>query len=234
MKKWIALTLLSCQLSYLSASEWSQSLSLGVNLARGNTENTQFNTRYDAKKTREKDSLELKAAANFGEDDIKKNTDNYLAEVQYNRTISNQLFWLLKSSYEVDNIANLDYRFQLTPGLGYKVLAEKGNELNVEVGLGYQGEQFKDQESDSSAAYRFAQNWNYTLSSSSSLWQEAEINGDIDEADDFIIKAVIGIQSKVAGDLSLKSYVENRFTNEPALGLKKNDISFNTVLVYSF
>lgn len=234
MKNWITLTLLFCQLSCLSASEWNQSLSLGVNLSRGNTENTQFNTRYDGKKTRQEDSLELKAVANFGEDDVQKNTDNHLGEIQYNRTISDQFFWLLKSSYEVDNIANLDYRLQLTPGLGYKVFAKKGNELNAEIGLGYQDERFRDQNSESSVAYRFAQNWSYILSSSSRLWQEVEINGDIDEGEDFIVKAVVGLQSKVAGDLSLKSYIEERFTNEPAVGLKKNDISFNTVLVYSF
>lgn len=221
-------------LSQLQAQEWSQSLSLGLNLSRGNTENTQFNTRYDAKRKRDHDVLTLKAAANFGEDDVQKNTDNYILEAQYNRNITKRFFWLVNSSYEVDNIADLDYRFLLTPGLGYKVIAKEGHTWDIEAGLGYRSEQYDTQSAEDSIAYRFAEKWDYKLSKTSGLWHSAEISGDVDEGENFVVKAVLGIQSKVAGNLSLKSYVENKYNNEPANNNKKNDITFNTVLVYSF
>jgi len=234
MKSILAIALmLSCFCSIL-AEDWKQSLSLGFNLARGNTENTQFNTRYDAKKKREKDSISVKVAANFGEDDVQKNTDNYLVGAQYNRTISQRYFWLINSSYEVDNIADLDYRFQLSPGLGYKLIEKKNNTLDIEAGLGYQSQQYDSQSKEDNVAYRAAEKWDYQLSETSSLWQSAEISGAVDEGDDYIIKAVIGIQSKVAGNLNLKSFIQDKYTNDPANNKKKNDISFNTVLVYSF
>lgn len=233
MKKLVFLCLFAL-CSQLHAKEWSQSLSLGLNLSRGNTENTQFNTRYDAKRKREHDVLSLKAAANFGEDDVQKNTDNYLLEAQYNRNITKRFFWLINGSYEVDNIADLDYRILLTPGLGYKVIAKEGHTWDVEAGLGYRSEKYDTTSSEDSVAYRLAEKWDYKLSETSSLWHSAELSGDVDEGENYVLKAVIGIQSKVAGNLSLKSYVENKYNNAPANNNKKNDITFNTVLVYSF
>lgn len=234
MKFILAIALIfSCFFSTL-AEDWKQSLSLGFNLARGNTENTQFNTRYDAKKKRKEDSISVKIAANFGKDDVQKNTDNYLVGAQYNRIISQRYFWLINSSYEVDNIADLDYRFQLSPGLGYKLIEKKNNTLDIEAGLGYQSQKYDLQSIEDTIAYRVAENWDYQLSKTSSLWQSAEISGAVDEGDDYIIKAVLGVQSKIAGNLNLKSYIQDKYTNDPANNKKKNDISFNTVLVYSF
>jgi len=216
------------------AADWGQSLSMGLNLSRGNTENTQFNLSYDAKRKRDHDQLSFKAAANFGEDDVQKNTDNYFVGAQYNRTITNRLFWLVNGSYEVDNIADLDYRIQLTPGLGYSLIKKDGHTWDLEAGLGYLSTKYDLASSEDNLAYRIAEKWDYKLSETSSLWHSAEITGPLDEGDEYILKAVIGVQSKIKGNLNLKSYVEDKYSNEPALGKKKNDVSINTVLVYSF
>lgn len=217
-----------------TAKDWKQSLSLGMNIARGNTETTQFNTRYDARKKNKKDSYSFKVAANFGEDKVKKNTDNYLVGAQYNRIISYRYFWLVNTSYEVDHIADLDYRYQISPGLGYKIINKEKNEWDIETGLGYQTEKYDLEGSEGSVAYRFAEKWNYEINKNSSLWHSAEISGRFDENDDYIIKAVLGVQSKIAGNLSLKSFIKEKYTNVPARRKKKNDLSFNTVLVYNF
>ena len=216
------------------SEDWKQSLSLGMNVARGNTENTQFNTRYDAKKKYKKNGYAFRAAANFGEDKVKKNTNNYLVRAQYNRVISKNHFWLVNSSYEVDHIADLEYRLQLSPGLGYTILDRENNKLDIEAGLGYQSEKFDLEKNDDSFTYRFAEKWDYEISKDSSLWHSAEIIVEFDEEDDYIIKAIIGVQSKIVGNLSSKSFIKNTYINQPAREKKKNDFSFNTVLVYSF
>jgi len=218
----------------LSAQDWKQSLSAGLNMARGNTENTQINASYDASRKRVLDTLKFKLAVNYGKDDVQKNTDNYFIESQYNRVISNRLFWLINGSYETDSIADLDYRYAISPGLGYKVIERRNHTWDIEGGIGYQDEKFDLTRSDDSIAYRAAEKWNYALSETSSLWHSAEISGDVSNGEDYILKAVIGVQSKVAGNLSLKSFVEDKYTAEPAKNKKQNDVSFNTVLVYSF
>ena len=58
-------------------SGWSQSLSFGLNLAKGNTDSTQFSGSYDGKKSYTNASLALKANGAFGEENSTKNTDNY-------------------------------------------------------------------------------------------------------------------------------------------------------------
>jgi putative salt-induced outer membrane protein YdiY len=235
MKNFLICTLLTLlALQTCEAKKWKQSLSLGMNVARGNTETTQFNTRYDARKKNKKDSYSFKIAANFGEDKVKKNTDNHLFGAQYNRIISQKYFWLVNTSYEVDHIADLDYRYQFSPGLGYKIIDKEDQDWDIEAGLGYQVEKYDLESSEGSMAYRFAEKWNYDINKNASLWHSAEISGRFDEGEDYIIKAVLGVQSKIAGNLSLKSFIKDKYTNVPARRKKKNDFSFNTVLVYSF
>jgi putative salt-induced outer membrane protein len=243
MKKAFTIALLGATLplsASLIASEkpWDQSFSLGLNIAKGNTESTQVATSYDGLKRFDQAELQLKASVNFGEDDTNntktKTTDNYFAEANFRRDFSKHFYWLLNSSYTVDNIADLDYRLNVGPGLGYRLMDTHKTNMDLEAGLAYFGQKYDNTPKDSGLGYRVAEKWNYKLSDKSKLWQSAEIVGDTDEGDNYVIKGEIGVSSALAGALSLKSTVSDTYTNDPKAGKKKNDVTIMTTLVYSF
>ena len=240
MKLKASLGLLALGTSSLLAAEspWQQSFSLGLNISKGNTESTQVGATYDGLRKYSQAELQLKASANFGEEDTNntknKTTDNYFAEASFRRNLSKHYFWLLNASYTVDNIAQLDYRMNVGPGLGVRLIDAKRANLDFEAGLAYAGEQYENTPKEDNLAYRIAEKWNYKLSQKSKLWQSAEVIGDTDEGDDYVIKGEIGVSSSIAGNLSLKSTVADTYTNDPKLGNKKNDITIMTMIVYSF
>lgn len=87
-----ALVLVGCSFLHAEESVWSQSLSFGLNLARGNTESTQVSASYDGKRTFDDASLNLKANGAFGEENDTKNTDNYSLETKYRDVIVKHFF----------------------------------------------------------------------------------------------------------------------------------------------
>jgi putative salt-induced outer membrane protein len=236
------LGLLAIGASSLCAAEapWAQSFSLGLNVSKGNSDSTQFSTNYDGLRKFDKAELQLKAGIAFGEDKNKatnvksKTTDNYFAEADFRRDIKNNFYWLINGSYKVDNVANLDYRINVGPGLGYRFINKPNTHLDTEAGLGYFGQKYNNTSKDDSLAYRVAEKWSHKLTEKSKVWQLAEILGDVSEGDNYVIKGEIGVSSALAGSLSLKSTVSDTYTNDPALGNKKNDITLMTMIVYSF
>lgn len=230
----VSLTLLCLSQLGFSQGAWSQSLSLGLNLSKGNTESTQVSGSYDGKKTYEKSSVTVKANGAFGEENNTKNTDNYSLEAKYKRTLSGRLFWYVNSSYESDNIANLDNRITVGPGFGYQFFETETSSYDIEAGLGYNREKYDRNPADDSLGYRVAHNLEHHMSSTSKVWHTASITGPTNEGDAYVLKAELGVQSKLAGNLSLKSVLRDTYTNDPILGNKKNDITLSTFLVYSF
>jgi putative salt-induced outer membrane protein YdiY len=217
-----------------SDSPWSQSLSLGLNLSRGNTESTQFSGSYAGKRQYEMSQLSLKANGAFGEENNTKNTDNYAAEAKFRRTLSGRLFWYVNTTYESDNIASLDSRITVGPGFGYQFYESETTKYDIEGGLGYDREKYDNIPAEDGLGYRLAHNFEHHLSSTSKLWHEASVTGPADEGDAYVIKAELGVQSQLAGNLSLKSVLRDTYSNDPILGNKKNDITLSTFLVYSF
>ncbi|MBF0197065.1 MAG: DUF481 domain-containing protein [Planctomycetes bacterium] len=215
-------------------SEWSHSLSLGLNFSRGNTESTQFNTDYDGVRETEHSKLALDASIYFGEENDEKTSDAYSFGAQYNRTISERAYWLVDISYDVDNIADLDYRLQVGPGLGYSVIQSEKANLDLEAGLGYQSQQYNNLESTDAMAWNAAEKWSYQLNESAKVWQGLELSGDVSEGDDYLLGAEIGVETKIAGSFNLKAVLEDQYSNIPAPGKKKNDIRLTTTLVYNF
>jgi putative salt-induced outer membrane protein len=214
---------------------WNHSLSFGLNASRGNTDSTQISSNYDGKRVlKDTSEFAIKASNNFGEQDDEKNTDNYYFGLNYKRTIRDHFYWLVDSNYKVDSIADLDYRFNLSPGLGYRIHESEQHQVDFEGGLGYQSEQYDGSSKEDNLAYRAAQAWRYKISDTSKLWQSAEFVGSAEEGKDYVFTAELGVETKLAGRLSLRSVLNDTFTNEPGAGRKKNDLSFITLLVYSF
>ena len=217
---------------------WTQSFSLGLNVSKGNSESTQVASGYDGLKKFDRSELQLKANINYGDNTkgstTTKSNDNYGFEADYRHEIKNHFYWLLNASYKVDNVASLNYRINIGPGLGYRFIDTPLTSLNTEAGLGYLGQKYDRTPQDDALAYRAAEKFKHKLTEKSSVYQLVEILGDVSEGDNWILKNEIGVTSSLAGNFSLKSSVSDTYTNDPALGKKQNDMTIMTMLVYSF
>ena len=68
--------------------------------------------------------------------DRTKNADMARGFVQYNRLFTERLFGYGRVDALYDDVANIQYRVTLSPGLGYYFIKEPKTELSGEVGPG--------------------------------------------------------------------------------------------------
>ncbi|MFC1484939.1 YdiY family protein [bacterium] len=221
--------------SALYAGKWAQSLSLGSNITKGNTDTEQFSMNYKGGKDWDKKAkIMLGFAVNLAMENDVLNTENYSGLIQYNRYISKRFYWLANSSYEIDKMADLNRRFLLGPGLGLSIIKREFTNLDVELGISYLNTQYENKSARETSAFRIAESYKWKITEKSKLWQTAEYITESDNTKAYLFNSEIGISTNIAGNLSIKSFALNKYNNVPDIGKKRNDLQFSTMLVYSF
>jgi putative salt-induced outer membrane protein len=235
MKKFILILLFAMTALNLSASQkWEHSLSLGFNKTKGNSETEQLNSDYKGKRKWLKANALFSLYVNSGKENQVETTQNYGADFQYNRYLSERLYWLVNTSYKIDKQADLEGRFLLGPGLGYSFMKNAKSALDFEAGVSYLQTKYDMVASQNDTAVRIAQNYSRKLSDTAKLWQSAEYLASADDTDEYIFDAELGVEAKLAASFNLKTFINNKYTNRPASNKKNNDTAFTTMLVYTF
>jgi putative salt-induced outer membrane protein YdiY len=224
---------------------WKSSLSIGLTLARGNTDTTLASaTAFTEKKWLQND-LTFGADGLYGETkapNAQKNTEN--AETLHGFSQYNRSFW--GSSWDGfyaygridgfhDGVADIKYRLSLSPGLGYFFITNKTADLSAEIGPGYIKEQLGGV-SESFATLRFAEIFHYNISPHAKAWEIVKFLPQVNRFDNYLVIAELGIEAGLTkgNKLSLRTVLQDSYNNVPALGRLKNDLKLITSLVYKF
>lgn len=217
---------------------WTGSASLGLSLTSGNSETFGVNGAVTAERTGEKSKLILGAQGNYAQSEIngadETTTDDAKAYAQFNRNITDRLYWLVGSSIEGDSIADIYYRFMVGPGLGAYLIKNDKVGLSVDVGGSYIREELTNGLEDDFAALRVAQRFEYKLTEKARIWQAAEYLANFEDFEAYLLNAEVGVEAALKGALSLRVVLLDKYDNVPAPGLEENDISLITSLVYKF
>ncbi len=83
-------------------------------------------------------------------------------------------------------------------------------------------------------ALRLGEKFEHQLSETAKVWQSLEILPQIDDFNNFLLVAEVGVEASLNSDLSIRFVVSDRYDNEVADGTKKNDVSVVSSLVYQF
>ena len=217
-----------------SQSIWETEVALGGNLSRGNNDSHRVKGEIKSTRKTEQDRLVLAGTAEIGENEGDKTTEYIEGQVDYRRDIHERLYWYALLNGRRDAIANLDYRFTLSPGIGYKVIDEDYLVLSFETGPAYVLEQLEDQDPEHSLRGRVGQELEWQISEWAKLFQTSEFLVNAQDTDDWILEAEIGVETAITKSFSLRFGAKDIYDNQPAAGRKKNDIQLNTAVVYKF
>lgn len=231
-------------------ASWEGSASLGMSLTSGNSETLMINGAVSAERATEKSKLLLGVQGNYGETEVtypdtanppneitkdETTTKDAKAYGQYNRTVTDRLYWLVASSIEYDDIAAIDYRWTLGPGLGVYLIKTDKTSLGVEAGPSYIREKVGGVEDDV-AALRLGERFDHNLSETAKIWQAAEYLANFEDFEAYLLNAEVGVEAALMGDLSLRVVLQDKYNSAPpeGSGLKKNDVALIAALVYKF
>lgn len=179
---------------------------------------------------------------NFGEANGDTNVENAKAFLALRRTLAAPLYGYLKADGITDDVAGIDYRVTVGPGLGTLLMKNDAAELGVEAGASWIKEKLTTSEThvhddgrthvhsdtveDDYVALRVGQNYKRTLSKTSRAWQSVEWLPSFDDfSGNYLLNAEIGIESDVVEGVSLRLVAKDAYDSEPAAGREDNDLS---------
>jgi putative salt-induced outer membrane protein YdiY len=221
--------------------QWVSSAALGVTLTRGNSDTTLVSADAHTEKKWEADDLSLGINGLYGNQrtlgatSTTETADLLHGYVQYNRSFASNFYGFFRVDGLHDGIADIQYRLTLSPGVGYYFVKEKNTDVSVEAGPGWIDEKLGHRYMNF-AVFRVAEKIHQTISDRARFWETLEYLDQMDNLDNYIVNAEIGIEADLTKkkNLSLRCTLDDSYNNLPALGRLKNDLKLITAIAYKF
>ena len=212
---------------------WESSLSAGLSLTKGNSDTLLTTAAFKTRKRTPENEFFLGADGAYGESDSVKNNETLHGVSQYNRLFTRRFYDFLNAEGLHDGIADLQYRFALSPGAGYYFVKATNTTFAGELGPGLITQRLCGVDT-TYGSLRLAERFEYKLTNGARVWQRAEILPQVDKFDNFLVNAEVGAEALFTKTLSLRLTLLDNFVNEPAPGRKDNDVKLISGVVYKF
>ena len=213
---------------------WASSVTAGLTLTRGNSDTLLVTGGVETHKKTPDNEIGMGADGGYGTSGGKKNVDTAHGFTQYNHFFSDRFYGYGRVEALHDGIANLQYRITVGPGVGYYFLKETNTTLAGELGSSYVNERLGDV-TDNYDTLRAAERFEHKFKDyGARLWENAEILPQVDKFQNYLVNAEVGIEAALNSHLSLKTFLDDNFNNEPAAGREKNDIRLVSGISYKF
>jgi putative salt-induced outer membrane protein YdiY len=216
-----------------STNKWETTASAGFTITSGNSDSILANAQILSLKKWDQNEIRLGADATYGELESEKNVEGLHGFGQYNRLFTDRAFGYLRLDALHDAIADIEYRFTFSPGAGYYFIKNEQTQLSGEAGPAFIYEKQGGEETGYFTA-RLAERFEHKFNDNVRIWQMLEFLPQVDDLNNFLINAEIGVESKLTEKLSLKVFAVDNYDNEPAPGRKENDLKVVTAIGYTF
>ena len=212
---------------------WRRNIELGVNTSQGNSDTLRYNASLSASKDTDKTSYFLKASGRYGESKGETDAENADAEAKAQRQLTERMYAALEGNARHDQLADLAYRVRGSLSIGRHWVWTSRTVLNAEIGPGYVAEK-KGGEEEGFLAGRAAQYLEFLVTESLQVWESVEFVQNIQDSGVYFVNSVVGLETILISNLSLRFTVEDRYDSQPAEGKVSNDLLTTTSLNWSF
>ena len=222
---------------------WKTTVAAGANVTRGNSETMMYNGGVNSTFKQDKNEARIGVEANYGETQITQgtgtnetkrtdtNVNNARAFGEYRRLLSERTYAYAGAEVLQDNIADIDYRLMVGPGLGRYFLMSETQKLSGEAGVTYiQSKQ--NSSTDESVALRLAERYDLKVSATASVWESAEYLPSTKDFSQCLINAEAGAEAAMNAKLSLRVVVQDKYNSDPAPGKEQNDLAVIAGVTY--
>jgi putative salt-induced outer membrane protein YdiY len=220
---------------------WETTAAAGLTLTSGTKDTFLATVGLTTSRKWERDELGFGIVGGYGNDDnnpTKTTTDNtkfVQGFGQYNRLFTDRFYGGLRLDAAYDGISELDYRFTLTPLVGYYLIKNEKTTLAVEVGPSAVLEKYSGQDDDIYCGIRFAERFEHKLTDSTKIWQSASYVPDVERwSEHYVITAEAGIDTAISKKWSLRVVLQDVYTSEPGPGSEYNELRLIAGTAYKF
>ena len=230
---------------------WTTALNAGLTMTDGNSETMAANVGLTTEGVKDGlGSVIAGADFNYGESTVSSTAtdpatgesvvteteettvENAKAFVNVKKTLSPKTFAYVDGSVLYDDVALIDYRATLGPGLGFYLLKNDKRQLSLEAGPSYVWEKV-DGASNDYLALRFAERYSCQATKTAKLVQSLEYLPEAEDFDNYLLTAEIGVEAAMNDHLSLRVVLQDKYDSTPAAGAERNDLSLIAGLGFS-
>lgn len=199
----------------------------------GNTDSTVISGKLKTKKElSSKDSFKAEAYVLYNKTDNKTSANQYRLEFDYNHLLTDRLYTYLGMAFVKDELSEYDYRLNIGPGFGYKVLNNDIHKLDLEGGINYAYDKYSEKSNESYVATETKLNYEYKVSNNTSFKQMLNYLQSLKESKTYFLTSETALQVKMVENLSMALSYRVDYTNDTVK--EKTDKKFLTSIIYDF
>jgi putative salt-induced outer membrane protein len=217
---------------------WTGTGSLGFAGTQGNAETQTFTTAFSAARTTlaDKTSVRFNAirASAFANNESSQTADAVRGGIGYDRNVNSRLFVSSFNDYEYDRFQNLDLRFVLGGGMGYKWKQTARTKFDILAGGAYNRENFGNGVTRNSAEGYWGNDFSYKLTNVTTVTQTYRMFNNLTNTGQYRINFDAGATTKLTKWLTWNVAVSDRFLSNPVQGRERNDFIYSTGLGFTF
>lgn len=228
-----AVTLTTHGAETVDTNKWVSSLAAGMTVTSGTKDTLLAAINFTTARKAPHYEIKLGAGGAYGETEGDKTTANALGYGQYNYLFTERFYAGIRLEALHDSIVDIDYRFTLSPLVGYYLIKNTNAQFFVEAGPTLVVEQ-QGGVQDTYAALRLAERYERKLSDFAKVWESVEFIPQVDDFQNYIVNIEVGVEAALNKTLALRVVFRDQYDNVPAEGAEKNEIQFIASVVYKF
>lgn len=208
---------------------WETTAAAAVTLTRGNSETFLGTLSLDTKRKWERDEVSFGISGGYGDNKVNgtttKSTEFLQGYGQYNHLFTDRFYGGLRLDGQYDGIAGINYRFRVSPMVGYYFIKNDRMTLAGEAGPALIYEKLAGQLAHGYWAARLAERFEYKLTASTKVWESLEYLPKVDDwSKNYLLNFEAGIDTAISKAWSLRVVFQDQYASEPATGRKQNDM----------
>jgi putative salt-induced outer membrane protein YdiY len=204
---------------------WSGSVSVGVQAQRGNTDTTKARAEAKAKRKTDRDELDLRVLADYGETDGETDRNKIFGQAKLKRfqTERRYIFGIIDAEH--DEMQDLDLRAQVFGGLGYLFVKTERTTLLGEAALGVVAEDFNGPGAEDNVEGSGLLNaeWTQRILDNVIFYQAITYFPSLAGLEDYRLRSESTLTTPLGGGWALKLSLIDEYDNNP----ESNDVDRN-------
>jgi putative salt-induced outer membrane protein len=210
---------------------WKGEGQIGASQSSGNTESVGLSAGLALARKGIDWTHKMRAQADYQRTNGETSVERYLAELEQQYRINDRTFAFGLGRWEHDRILGYDTRWNLSGGLGYKVVDTKKMTLSLKGGPAFRQTDFVNGEEDTELTALAGLDFGWQISPTLRLTQVAstiigEANGSTNSQ--------TALSAKLTGALSARIAYSAQIDTSPPPGIEKVDTQTRFTLVYGF
>jgi putative salt-induced outer membrane protein YdiY len=211
---------------------WSANFDIGLALARGNARTDSLITTFTANRVTRNDKVSVYMNQIHATARANNLTSTIASAIRggwkYNRNLTPRFFFSGFNDYEHDRFQNLDLRFVVGAGTGYKAVKKDPFNLDFDAGLDYDHEKFMNGLSRNFAEANFGNNLLFKVNKSTSVTQQFRFFANLTSGGEYRANFDLGAVTVLRKWLGWNVTASDRYLSNPVQGRQRNDLLLST------